>query len=144
MIDSPYLAPDLYDETVSEDGNDIYKYDCHNLPICEKYYGNVPLFACLRGANSGSRCTHGEKNDYADSSCASCKELSRACTIDLSTSARMEVASETVTLLVDRTLRICEAIFLFLDSAARVVAAFSTTFDSLTFKFDISFRQGSS
>ena len=59
MSNNPLIAPCLTDETEMVEGKEVYKHDCHNLPIC-KSYGSL-FFACLAGANSGNRCTRGDK-----------------------------------------------------------------------------------
>jgi hypothetical protein len=57
---NPLISPSLTDLTeTNENGNEVYQHDCHNLPIC-KSYGET-FFACLKGANFGTRCTRGEK-----------------------------------------------------------------------------------
>lgn len=52
---NPLIAPSLTDTTE----NGAYTHDCHNLPICSSY-GEV-FFACLAGADAGTRCSRGEK-----------------------------------------------------------------------------------
>lgn len=57
---NPLISQSLTDFTeTKDDGSEIYTHDCHNLPIC-KSYGEC-FFACLKGANAGTRCTRGEK-----------------------------------------------------------------------------------
>lgn len=57
---NPLISPSLTDATeVDESGKEVYTHDCHNLPICSSY--GETFFACLRGANAGTRCTRGEK-----------------------------------------------------------------------------------
>ncbi len=57
---NPLISGSLTDETeINEDGKEVYTHDCHNLPICSSY--GETFFACLAGANAGTRCTRGEK-----------------------------------------------------------------------------------
>lgn len=57
---NPLISRSLSDKTTfNADGQEIYCHDCHNLPIC-KSYGQV-FIGCLAGANSGYRCSRGEK-----------------------------------------------------------------------------------
>ncbi len=57
---NPLISQSLTDATeVDENGNNVYSHDCHNLPICSSY--GETFFACLAGANVGTRCTRGEK-----------------------------------------------------------------------------------
>ena len=56
---NPLISPSLFDETEDRNGKTVYRHDCHNLPICKSYGSH--FYACLAGANSGARCTHGEK-----------------------------------------------------------------------------------
>lgn len=57
---NPLISQSLTDATeTDEHGKETYTHDCHNLPICSSY-GEV-FFACLKGANAGTRCTRGEK-----------------------------------------------------------------------------------
>ena len=57
---NPLISPALNDdlETNSE-GREVYKFDCHNLPICMSY-GQV-FSGCSSGALSRNRCSRGEK-----------------------------------------------------------------------------------
>lgn len=57
---NPLISRSLTDTTeITESGAEIYTHDCHNLPICSSY--GETFFACLAGANAGTRCTRGEK-----------------------------------------------------------------------------------
>lgn len=56
---NPLIGESLSDETEIKNDTEVYCSDCHNLPICASY-GNL-FFACLAGANAGTRCTRGEK-----------------------------------------------------------------------------------
>lgn len=57
---NPLISESLTDATETDDhGKETYTHDCHNLPICSSY--GATFFACLRGANAGTRCTKGEK-----------------------------------------------------------------------------------
>jgi len=59
MTNNPLIAPSLGDELEERDGRLVYKYDCHNAPIC-KSYGEI-AYACLAGSKDGSRCSLWEK-----------------------------------------------------------------------------------
>ena len=51
---NPLISTSLTDETeISERGAEVYTHDCHNLPICGSY--GQTFFACLAGANAGTR-----------------------------------------------------------------------------------------
>lgn len=57
---NPLISQSLTDATeTAESGAEVYTHDCHNLPICSSY--GETFFACLAGANAGTRCTRGEK-----------------------------------------------------------------------------------
>lgn len=56
FIKPPCLTDDI--ET-NVKGEEIYKCDCFNLPICSSY-GEV-FVGCYAGAFNGHRCSHGEK-----------------------------------------------------------------------------------
>lgn len=57
---NPLISKALTDAVRDDDsGKEVYEHDCHNLPICSSY-GEV-FFGCLAGANSGNRCSRGEK-----------------------------------------------------------------------------------
>lgn len=57
---NPIIGPSLTDELeLNNDGREVYKYDCHNLPICMSY-GNT-FTGCSAGAISKNRCSRGEK-----------------------------------------------------------------------------------
>lgn len=57
---NPLISTSLTDETeINESGTEVYKHDCHNLPICISY--GETFFACLAGAYAGNRCARGEK-----------------------------------------------------------------------------------
>ena len=56
---NPLISRSLTDATeTDENGKEVYSHDCHNLPICSSY--GETYFACLAGANAGTRCTRGE------------------------------------------------------------------------------------
>lgn len=57
---NPLISQSLTDATeTDESGAEVYTRDCHNLPICSSY--GETFFACLKGANAGTRCIRGEK-----------------------------------------------------------------------------------
>lgn len=57
---NPLIGPALTDEVeTNAEGREIYKYDCHNLPICMSY--GQTFAGCLAGSLSRNRCSRGEK-----------------------------------------------------------------------------------
>ena len=57
---NPLLAPSLNDELeTNSEGREVYKHDCHNLPICMSY--GQTFSGCRAGFLSRNRCSRGEK-----------------------------------------------------------------------------------
>ena len=57
---NPLLSPSLNDELeANSEGREVYKHDCHNLPICMSY--GQTFSGCRAGFLSRSRCSRGEK-----------------------------------------------------------------------------------
>ena len=61
----PDRAPTMYDEIIADntqDGKEVYKHDCYNLPFCESGLQTSPPFpSCVSKSDAKFRCERADK-----------------------------------------------------------------------------------